>query len=49
MTFGVVGLGLGVVAAGLLIGFDVHRAWRLALIAPFYMGGMGIFQATGHT
>ncbi|MEJ2184579.1 MAG: hypothetical protein P8Z36_01440 [Gemmatimonadota bacterium] len=41
---GVVGLVVAVAALALLVAFSVDRWWRLALIPPFWMGGIGFFQ-----
>lgn len=41
---GVVGLVVGVAALALLVVFSVDRWWRLTLILPFWMGGIGFFQ-----
>jgi len=49
MTFGVVGLVLGVLGAAALVAMDVARPWRLALFLPFVAGGIGIFQARAET
>lgn len=49
MTFGVIGLAAGVIAAAALVATDVARAWRLALFVPFWMGGLGVFQAREKT
>ena len=49
MVFGVVASGLGWISAALLVGLHADRLWRLLLFLPFWIGGSGIFQATGHT
>lgn len=41
---GAVGLAVGAVALALLVGYSADRWWRLALILPFWMGGIGFFQ-----
>ncbi len=49
MRFGISFLVAGGFVGGLLIGFDVHRLWRLTLFVPFWMGGLGLFQALEQT
>lgn len=49
MRFGVALLVAGGVVAGLLIGSEAHRLWRLALFVPFWLGGLGLFQARNQT
>lgn len=49
MTFGAFGLLVGVVAALVLIVTDVPRVWRLGLLLPFWVGGLGVFQARAKT
>lgn len=35
---------VGVVALALLVTFSVDRWWRLTLILPFWLAGIGFFQ-----
>ncbi len=41
---GVAGFAVGVAVLALLLLFSADRWWRLALILPFWMGGIGFFQ-----
>lgn len=49
MLFGVLLLALGAVVGAALLYGHVHRLWRVALFLPFWMGSLGVFQATGQT
>lgn len=49
MTFGVTLFVAGGVAAGLLVGFQAERPWRLLLFLPFWAGAVGVFQARERT
>ncbi len=49
MRVGVVLLVLGGVAAFFLLQSHAPRLWRVALFLPFWVGGLGLFQATGRT
>ncbi|MEJ2216835.1 MAG: hypothetical protein P8099_09485 [Gemmatimonadota bacterium] len=44
LLVGVVGFFLGVGALALLVVLSVDRWWRLALVLPFWMAGIGFFQ-----
>lgn len=46
---GVVGLGIGFAAAAALIVAGISPWWRLALVIPFAMGTIGVFQAREKT
>lgn len=46
---GAAALGLGVVAVAVLLVAGVDRGWRLALLAPFWVGALGVLQARGQT
>jgi hypothetical protein len=49
LLLGAAALGLGVVALAVLLVADVDRGWRLALLAPFWVGALGVLQARGLT
>lgn len=49
LTFGIVGLGVGVVIAAVLIVIRAPLVWRLPLFLVFYVGALGIFQARDKT
>ena len=49
LVFGVVGSGVGVVIAALLLVIHAPLVWRLPLFLPFYVGALGIFQARDKT
>lgn len=42
-------LAAGVVALAVLLLTGVDRGWRVLLVAPFWFGALGVFQARGHT
>lgn len=44
LLVGVVGFVVGIVALALFVVFSVDRWWRLALILPFWVAGIGFFQ-----
>lgn len=46
---GVIGLGIGFAAAAALIVAGISPWWRLALVIPFAMGTIGVFQAREKT
>jgi uncharacterized membrane protein YccC len=41
---GLPGFVVGIVALVLLVVFSADRWWRIALLLPFWMGGIGFFQ-----
>jgi len=41
---GIVAFGVGVVALAVLMVLSLDRWWRLALVVPFWMAGIGFFQ-----
>lgn len=47
--FGMAMFGLGVIVAALLIFMGVNPLWRFGLFLPFYIGGIGYFQARDKT
>ena len=49
MRFGVILLGIGVVAAAALLVGGAPRAWRVTLLLPFWGAGLGFFQARDKT
>jgi uncharacterized membrane protein len=49
LTFGIVGFGVGVVIAAVLIVIGAPLLWRLPLFLVFYVGALGIFQARDKT
>jgi len=49
MRFGVVLLGVGSAVLAALFVCGVHRAWRLALLLPYWAGALGLFQALERT
>jgi hypothetical protein len=49
MTFGVLLLGLAGLAAVAALLLHAHRLWSVALFLPFWVGALGVFQATGMT
>jgi fatty acid desaturase len=49
LRFGIVAFGISVVAAGLLVAGGVSPRWRLALFVPFFVAGLGYFQARDKT
>lgn len=46
---GAVALALGATATAVLVWRGVDTGWRLALIVPFWMAGLGFFQARAGT
>jgi hypothetical protein len=46
---GGVALGVGLIAAVLLIAFGAARGARVALFLPFFAGAFGVLQARGGT
>jgi len=49
LLFGVFGLLVGAVIAGLLIAVDSPALWRLPLLLVFYAGALGVFQSFDKT
>ena len=49
MVSGVVGIVAGLAVGALLVASGGERWTRLVLLLPFWMGGLGVFQAQGHT
>jgi hypothetical protein len=49
MTFGVLLLGLAGLSAVAALLLHAHRLWSVALFLPFWVGALGVFQATGMT
>jgi hypothetical protein len=49
LTYGIVGLGVGVVIAAVLIVIRAPLVWRLPLFLVFNVGALGIFQARDKT
>ena len=48
-AFAVIALGLSVAAGAALIGTGAARAWRLGLLLPLWVAGLGYFQAREKT
>ncbi len=46
---GAVALAAGITVLVVLVLSGSGRAWRVALVAPFWAGALGILQARGHT
>ncbi len=46
---GVATLAVGVVALVVSLMSGVDRAWRVALVVPFWAGALGLGQARAHT
>jgi hypothetical protein len=46
---GAVALAAGITVLVVLVLSGAGRAWRVALVAPFWAGALGILQARGHT
>jgi hypothetical protein len=42
-------LALGAIAAALLLGFGVQRAWRILVLLPVWGGALGLLQAREKT
>ena len=49
LIFGLFALLLGVLLLSVGFLFDVSRWWRILLVVPFYLTGLGIFQAKEET
>lgn len=49
MGFGVALLALGGIASAFAISVHAAWFWSVAVFFPFWMGGLGVFQATGQT
>jgi hypothetical protein len=49
MRFGVVLLGVGVAIAAAVVFYQAGRLSRLAVLLPFWAGGLGVFQARAKT
>ncbi len=49
LRYGLIALGLGLVAGVVLVISGANRWWRLVLFLPFWQGGIGIFQALNKT
>ena len=46
---GVCALAASAVLAAMLFAFDAPRAWRLVVVAPLWLAGLGLFQAREKT
>ena len=46
---GVVGLAAGVALEAALVLLGAPAWWRLAVFAAFWLGALGVMQASGHT
>ena len=49
LLFGTGFLVMGLFAAAALIRADAPRPWRLLLVVPFWLAGLGLFQARERT
>ena len=49
MGFGVALLALGGLAAAFVTSVHAPWFWSVGTFVPFWMGGLGVFQATGQT
>ena len=49
LTFGLIALGVSAAVLAVLIVSRTPRMWRLALFAPLFLAGIGVFQAQGKT
>jgi hypothetical protein len=49
LSAGVVGFGIGVVLAAVLITMRAPALWRLLLFFPFLFGALGVFQSRDKT
>jgi hypothetical protein len=49
MRFGLVALCVGLAMAAALFASGVQRWWRLVLFPPFWVAGVGVFQARDKT
>jgi hypothetical protein len=49
LRFGLVTFAIGIIIAALLLLTGVSPAWRIVLFLPFYLGGIGYFQARDKT
>ncbi len=46
---GLVGLAAGVALEAVLVLLDAPTWWRLAVFSAFWLGALGVMQASGHT
>ncbi|MDE3089368.1 MAG: hypothetical protein KGJ80_08275 [Chloroflexota bacterium] len=49
LIFGTAAFVMGIAIAALLVLSGVDRWWRVGLLLPFYIGGIGFFQARDKT
>ena len=49
MGFGIAMFVVGAGLAALVVGFDVPRPWRLAVLPAFWLGALGVLQAREKT
>jgi hypothetical protein len=49
LRLGVIGLAIAGVLAAALLGFGAPRGWRLLLFVPWWIAGLGMFQARDKT
>ena len=49
VRFGIMLLGVGVLAAAVLLILGAPRMWRASLLLPFWLAGLGFFQARDKT
>jgi hypothetical protein len=49
MRFGLIGVAIALAIGGALIGAQVDRAWRLVVLLPWLVAGIGVFQAIDKT
>ena len=49
LRLGVIALAAAALVAGVLFGLGAPRSWRLILVAPLWIAGLGFFQARDKT
>ena len=49
LSAGVVGFGVGIVLAAVLVAMRAPALWRLLLFFPFLFGALGVFQSRDKT
>lgn len=49
LTFGIFMLVVATILLAVFLVFDMNRWWRLVLILPVWLGGVGIFQVKEET
>lgn len=49
LRFGIVAFGVSVAIGALLVATGVRAVWRLSLVLPLFVAGLGYFQARDKT